>query len=215
MKCFWDTKMSKKLTEDQFLKEVAEHQLSVIREDGLYRHLRFRKAGTMFDHFDIVTWPGVLCFTGDTGTYVFRPNATLDVLQFFTGQARKRQGTGSLLGIAPRHWSEKLEAADSAGVRQYSEAKFRACIAEWLDNLGADTELREAVDDEVLPEAEMGEDAALRAVSDFRHHDRDVFSDFHECDIREYTFRYLWCCYALAWGALEYDKARQPQATAA
>jgi hypothetical protein len=37
-----------------------------------------------------------------------------------------------------------------------------------------------------------------------------VFEDFREVDCEEYTHRFLWCCYALAWGIEKYDAAKQP-----
>jgi len=33
--------MSDRNIEDQFLKDVARHQMKVIRDDGTHRHLRF------------------------------------------------------------------------------------------------------------------------------------------------------------------------------
>ena len=43
----------------------------VLRDDGVYRHIRFKKPGTGCMHFDLVTWPGYLCYSGDMGCYVF------------------------------------------------------------------------------------------------------------------------------------------------
>ena len=42
-----------------FAEDVAEHELTVRRDDGLYRHLRFQKPGTWIYGFDLITWPGV------------------------------------------------------------------------------------------------------------------------------------------------------------
>ena len=57
---------------DQFTSDIAQHQMQVIRDDGVSRHLRFKRPNTMCMHFDLLTWPGYLCYTGDMGTYVFR-----------------------------------------------------------------------------------------------------------------------------------------------
>lgn len=56
---------------DRFLRDIQEHELTVIRDDGVYRHLRFQKPGTSVMYFDLITWPGHLCFTGDMGSYLF------------------------------------------------------------------------------------------------------------------------------------------------
>ena len=39
--------------------------MSIERDDGLYRHLRFKSSGTNTYYFDLVTWPGYLTVTGD------------------------------------------------------------------------------------------------------------------------------------------------------
>lgn len=66
---------------ETFTRDIAKHEIEVIRDDGVDRHLRFRRPGTMSMHFDILTWPGYLCYTGDMGSYVFR--RTEDMLEFF------------------------------------------------------------------------------------------------------------------------------------
>jgi hypothetical protein len=45
-----------------------------------------------------------------------------------------------------------------------------------------------------------------------RNFDAFEFSDFWEHDLTEYTYHYIWCCYAIAWGIAEYDKAKARQA---
>jgi hypothetical protein len=54
---------------EQFLRDVSEHVLTVLRDDGADRHLRFRKPGTGCYGFDLLTWPGHLLITGDCGSY--------------------------------------------------------------------------------------------------------------------------------------------------
>ena len=50
-----------------FLKATSAHELTVIRDDGIYRHLRVGKPDTGMWHWQIVTWPGHLAITGDVG----------------------------------------------------------------------------------------------------------------------------------------------------
>ena len=57
---------------DRFKRDIAEHAVTVIRNDGVNRHIRLSKPGTGCYHFDLVTWPGILCYTGDMGTFVFQ-----------------------------------------------------------------------------------------------------------------------------------------------
>ena len=65
---------------ERFKKDTAEHQMTVLRDDGLYRHLRFRKPGTGIYGFDIVTWPGYLAISGDMGASMF--TRLEDMIQF-------------------------------------------------------------------------------------------------------------------------------------
>ena len=48
-------------TEERFLKNAAAHQMEVLRDDGVNRHLRFRNPESSAYWFDIITWPGTLC----------------------------------------------------------------------------------------------------------------------------------------------------------
>ena len=59
-------------TEERFLKDAAAHQMEVLRDDGVNRHLRFKNPESSAYWFEIITWPGTLCIDGDMGTFVFR-----------------------------------------------------------------------------------------------------------------------------------------------
>ena len=59
-------------TEQEFLNDVRGHAMTILRDDGVHRHLRFKKPGSGTYWFDLITWPGTLCIDGDMGTYVFR-----------------------------------------------------------------------------------------------------------------------------------------------
>lgn len=209
------------ITEDQFLKEVDHHVMEVIRDDGLYRHIRFRRPGTMCMHFDLITWPGYLCYCGDMGTYVF--SRLSDMFEFFRTDRDYAHRSGRKLGINPGYWSEKLLAVDgnrrSAGVKEFSAARFERTVKDWLANWmrheGLDKEgrreLRRLVEDQVLPSAHDGEVRAFDAVMGFSEEvdgQRFEFTDFWEVDCTEYTHRFVWCCYALAWGIQKYDESK-------
>nr|WP_229224821.1 hypothetical protein [Duganella violaceicalia] len=204
----------------------------VIRDDGVGRHVRFKEPGTSNQYFDLITWPGHLCYTGDMGTYVFE--RTADMFEFFR---KPRRADGSL-SINLGYWTEKLIAVDGnrggGKVKQFDEAKFKRVINDYrigwmrsakesgaLDKAGR-RELWEAVDDEVLRMLEDGGDRAQYAAYDFCHDPRSnpkrpygwTFTDLFENDMTEYTHSIVWCCYALAWGIEKYDAAKQPAAEA-
>jgi hypothetical protein len=189
-----------KPTQQRFLRDVAQHRIAVIRDDGIYRHLQFSRPGTYCMGFDIVTWPGYLCYCGDMGEFLF--TRLPDMFEFFR-TALRDDGD---LHINPSYWGEKCVAADKHdGLRTYSAELFREAIATRLDEMDADDELRQAVEDEVLPAAHDGETVAHIAARDFTHDGEFVFPDFWEANLTDYTYRFIWCCFALAWGIRQYD----------
>ena len=225
--------MSATCTEERFLRDVAKHEMTVIRDDGVHRHIRFKQPSSSMMFFDLITWPGFLCYCGDMGTYVFQRSP--DMFGFF----RK---SGRLDGIDRRYWAEKIEAADRTGVEKHSHDEFTRQINDWVDQQAegdkpdddepeqlvlwaeAYAELRAQVESEVLS-ADSNEVRCFDAANDFTHagdawkafHGPDAkfeFTDFWEVDTKEYTPRFLWCCYALAWGIEQYDAAKRLAAEA-
>ena len=186
-------------TEQQFLKDVADHNMTVLRDDGINRHVQFRRPNTSCMGFDLVTWSGYLCYSGDMGTYVF--SRIPDMFEFF-----RRPDDSYRIDMG--YWSEKCLAADRDGIAEYSADKFRERITEWLNDRDASTAVREAVREEVLPRADDGEYEARRAARDFSEEGFE-FTDFWECNLHEFTYRFVWCCYALAWGIRKYDQERK------
>ena len=209
-------------TEQKFLSDVAEHQMTVIRDDGLHRHIRFKRPGTMCMHFDLITWPGYLCYTGDMGTYVFR--RLDDMFEFFRTDRMGRR-SGHALAINRSYWAEKIEAADRCdGVKKFSEERFNRAVLEhlisWLRDHRDDTtrderrDLWDAVMFEVLgADGDSGGYRKQVAAHDFSHKVNDLvgefyFRDFWERTVDDWTYRYVWCCYALAWGIQRYDDSK-------
>lgn len=215
--------MSYQCTEENFLKDVEEHQQVTLRDDGIYRHIRFKKPDTGIMHFDLVTWPGYLAYSGDMGCFVFC--RLTDMFEFFRTDRDYKKRNGEKLAINLGYWAEKLQAVDGnrieSGATEFSEEKFRSVINEirvgWIkgnrDLLTKEQrrELWEEVDSEILNLIDdRGGDAAINAAYDFIHRtdDRDFyFQDLFEHDFTQYTHRFIWCCYALAWGIQQYDSA--------
>lgn len=210
--------MSAEFNLPQFLKDVDRHTLHVLRDEGLYRHLRFKRAGTMCMHFDIITWPGYLCYTGDMGAFVF--TRLPDMLQFF------RRADDRRYRIDFRYWAEKCEAINKGdGIKKFSHEKFAATVKrvvlDWVREQGRDvaskTERRElwdaVVSDVLQVDGDASGHAQCQAAYDFSHvvNAGHVFRfhDSWEYNFDAYTQRFLWCCHALAWGISMYDEARE------
>jgi hypothetical protein len=201
---------------DRFTRDIAQHEMQVIRDDGVNRHLRFKRPGTMCMHFDLLTWPGYLCYTGDMGTFVFR--RLHDMFQFFRCDMKR--------GIDYRYWAEKCEAADKhEGLTEYSFGRFERVIRDRFESFLEDegrqlskdeaAELWGEIQSDVLDAGEDDERAAFTAAGTFEWSDRLVFPDFWEANLHEYTHRFQWCCHALRWAIATYDAQKTGLASVA
>ena len=198
-------------TEQGFLLDVVEHQMTILRDCDGSRHIRFSKPGTINQRFDLITWPWHLCYVGDMGCYVF--SRLEDMFDFFRTSGHGEAG----LHINPYYWAEKLQAVDRAyGWKKWAPSKFEASarkrFQKFLEDKDFDAEQTAAAQEDfevyVINEIEDGEVAANSAASNFEIDGRYPLEDFHEVDSDELTYRYLWCCYALAWGIKQYDEAK-------
>lgn len=203
------------LTPEQFLHDVRDHQLTILREDGVYRHLRFSKPGSGCMHFDLITWPGYLAYVGDMGAFTF--SRLQDMLEFF------RRDPARLFRIDFRYWAEKCEAesARGSGLREWDPERFKREIVEQRRKLLVDygrdwtsEQRRDFWDDmgNVLLAAEY-EHEAVTELQGWCYSDpvtrrliRIETCDFPTC--QTYTHTFIWCCYALAWGINKYDLAK-------
>lgn len=204
------------LTQEQFLQDVAQHQMTVLMDNGLYRHLRFAKPDSGDMRFNIVTYPGFLVYSGDMGCYVFERSE--DMFQFFRAST-----------INPWYWAEKLQAmngnrATGGHVLKYDIEAVRAMIQEraqeWLQEIPeADAEAREGLQ-QALQELEGDlQDCETRDYDTLQEFEyiadtsdgpqRFVFTDLEWDNYRKMTFHYLWCCHALQWAIAQYDKAQE------
>lgn len=219
------------LTESEFLKDVEHHVIKVLHEDGLHRHIRFRKPGTMCMHFDLVTWPGYLCYTGDMGTYVF--TRLVDMFEFFRTDRQYAERQGRRLAVNLSYWSEKLEAVNGSrrggSAEKFDPDRFRRVINEhrmnWIRGdartlLTKDErrELWDSVTQDVLDRINDGEHIVYSAAHEFtwkptrypswqgrtRH-----FEDLWEHSFTDYTSRFRWWGFALAWGIEQYDISKE------
>jgi hypothetical protein len=232
---------SEKCTEELFLKDAGGCAMTVIRDDGIHRHLAFRKprpAGSGY-WFDLITYPGELVITGDMGTYVFR--RIEDMFEFFRTDREYNEKRGRKLGINPSYWSEKLRAMPAEGYEKFSPVSFSANVKEAFDNWvesnkpyadddcedctkeqreafdEAKAELWEELTDEVLRHTDDGDVRAFDAAHGFQWRKESWAFDLSDCwewRCTEYTLHFIWCCYAIAWGVKTYDQHKLDTAKA-
>lgn len=183
---------------DRFLKDIVNHTMSIVRDDGVYRHLIFSNNGSSIYRFEIITWPGYLAYTGDMGAFVF--TRVEDMFSFFRSSRKE---------INPDYWSEKVVAENKPdGVEKFSIDDFRENV------LGSTRSHLSLEVDEVIPAEIMEEIApllesedmidAVCTIRDFRS-DKIDFNDWWEFNNNRYTYSFLWCCYALVWAIDQYD----------
>lgn len=218
---------------ERFKKDAANHQMQVLRDDGVHRHLRFRNPESSAYWFDLITWPGTLCIDGDMGAYIFR--RTEDMFAFFrTDQDYyNRTGRPDQLAINPGYWQEKLRAPDPRDAMEYSADRFRQRVKQAFDNWVESSQPEEeysteaerdefndakdalwsALNDEVLSAADDGEIRSYDAARDFQCSEAPGFNmeDCWEWDCRGYKFHFLWNCYAIQFGIKAYDAAKVNQ----
>jgi hypothetical protein len=153
---------------ERFAQDTANHEMTVLRDDGLYRHVRFQrvtineKTGkrerSSFYWFDLITWPGCLAIRGDMDSYLFARDD--DMFAFF-----RMHHTND--GINPGYWAEKIQGP--AKVKRYSEDLFRQHVTEIAEEHADDYPgLTDAVRRDILDAAEAG----------FEHDARELLSDF-------------------------------------
>jgi hypothetical protein len=213
------------LSESKFLSDVEQHEIQVLHDDGIYRHMRFKHPETSNLSFSIVTWPGHLAYTGDMGAYTFQ--RIHDMFEFFRTDRKHAHSSNSRgdkqLVINPSYWAEKVVAQDRGdGIEEFDHSAFERVVKEnfreWLrENFNCTTkeqrrDLWEEIQLQVLG-ADTDKSGVWRytAASSFSSFVNDEVGDFSFQDFWEYhlqkpSYRYLWCCYAIAWGVKKYDE---------
>jgi len=205
---------------ESFKKNTADHVMTIIRDDGAYRHLRFKRPDSGVFHFDIITWPGHLAVTGDMGASVF--SRLNDMFEFF------RDDTGGALSINESYWAEKLVANDGEAL-EFSQDNFEKLIRErydehvkenssddgekpqWTDELWGDLTAR------VLGAESV--ESAFSAMSKFsgdygdsRFEFTDIQEDYHS--MLEYDYHLLWRMFAIVYAIRCYDESKRKQEAA-
>lgn len=188
--------------EQRFRTDTAGHELRILHDDGLYRHLLVRNPRSSMYWYEILTWPGSLSIRGDMGSgYVF--SRERDMFPFF----RSERGR-----INAHYWSEKLSSGRDS-VREYSEHVVRQRIVEaFLEDVrwnGAPRGLGEALRAGILNRDLYFEDEARGLLENFEFKGYS-FDDLWEWDLRDFDPAFLWCCHAIVAGIAQYDRAAKP-----
>lgn len=182
----------------RFTRETAEHKMTVLHDNGLYRHLRFKAPNSSMYWFDLVTFPGGLLFQGDGQTFTF--NRTEDMFEFFRGPVGRTN---------PGYWAEKVTSGREH-LTEYDRDEFTArvneALASALDDSDPPEGLAEAIQREVLGCEEAYYESGARQVLDYFEHDGFKFYDTYEWDLHRPKWWFLWSLHAIVWGIAQYDQ---------
>lgn len=196
------------LARERFEHDTRDHEMTVLREDGLYRHLRFKRPNDPFYYYDLVTWPGYLAIVGDCGDYIF--SRERDMFEWFKGDGDR---------ISPDYWASKLQAPRGTnGVMRYSHDAFVAHLHSWArDEANMDMGLGEehplmypslligALDREILCDYTHHPEQARDQLS-FLENVIGYDMETWEWDLREFDPVFLWCCWAIVRGISQYQR---------
>ena len=205
--------MADRAPREDFLRDVADHQMTVVHDSGLHRHLTFRRPGTGNMHFHITTWPGYLAISGDMNAYIF--SRMPDMFDFH------RVDPGRDPSFS--YWAEKVRAVDkNSGIYVYDEDAFHVAVRDDLREMAfPDFATARAVvsqvKDDLLDVGFSSREEAITAAVLFAFHTDDRtyrFEDFYDHSLTTYSHGFVWACRAVAWGVRRYDlhKAGNTQA---
>lgn len=193
---------------------TKKHRMTILREDGVYRHVRFHEPGTSIWHFDLVTWPGHLVITGDLQDYHFA--RVHDMFEFFR---TKRPGE-----INASYWAEKL-VGHHQKFEEYSFDRFKESLVQhflWSRESipeGRSREVWKAIREEILGAegVEDSQDLAYKAASEFwfkydpkewgryGHGHGFGFTDVYDWHWKDYDYHFLVSLHAIVWGIHQWD----------
>lgn len=190
---------------EEFLKNVAEHKMTISVNNGVNRILRFSRPNSSTYYFDIITWKGKLCISGDMGTWVFW--RLEDMFEFFRS---------SELILNTSYWAEKLingvDRGGGSGAEEFSQDKFKEQImyqvGEWINAFDEDEkeEFIKNLEEDVLNKETK--ESAQQAAYSFEHDGEYPFVD----DVPSgmiYKFHFIWCLYAIVWAIQQYDELKE------
>lgn len=202
----------------RFLHDVRHHQMTILLDQGLHRHIAFSRPDSSILSFSLVTWPGHLAISGDCQDYTFRRLS--DMFDFFR---HADPGYEKEDRIDPDYWAEKIVATSRHGGHEiFSEDLYKsAIVSDFLngsidmtpaDRRAAWRDMRETLLD-ALP-CDRGE--AVHQAMGYRCPVRNIhpFEEFWDHCLVEPSFGFLWACHAIQWGIKRYDLLHQGRSQA-
>lgn len=190
-------------TAARFQRDTAKHQMTVLHDNGLYRHLRFESPDGRYP-FELITWPYNLVVKAGW-TFHFDIDATPDMFDLF----RNTSFSGE---INPSYWQEKVRAGRDE-IEGFDQDLFEQQVKQHVVNAIRSGDAPRGIGAEVTREIfEWGdishEAGARQALEDFRY-EGWTFGETWEWNFRNFTPGFLHCCHAIRHGIDLYNAARK------
>lgn len=189
-----------------FLKRSEKLQMTIVKDDGVFRHLSFRDPEHNHGWFTVTTFPGHLVVVGDYGSYVFA--RVEDMFEFFRGGA----------DTDPGYCASKALAEDV-------EEDRRCWVYDW-DKLREEvsTDFYDYITYDNRPEDETQKEDWEMELYDFldqcEYEEGYLSTDSTELDDSGFVYErtnynpysmsysYLWTHAAVSWAVEQYDKEK-------
>lgn len=182
---------------ERFQRDTANHVMTVLHDNGVYRHLRCANPNRSMYWFEVVTWPGALALRGDVdGRPVFA--RIHDMFEFFRSDSGR---------INPCYWAEKTEDCGRS-LKEYSEDVFLQHVTDSLKEFAeTDAETARAARAEILRAVADGDAQDEEGARALLHswEGKGVFSDTWEWDLSDWKWSFIWSCHAIVWAIAQYD----------
>lgn len=191
----------------RFARETANHTMTVLHDDGFYRHLRFANPASSLYWYEITTTPGQLVFSGDGDTFAFR--LAPDMFEMF----RRSAESGD---INAQYWAEKCRTGNA---KSYSRERFEEYVEKQVANAeqyypGLRDDVREEIFDSPVYDVDH-EPAALMTALGYAYflepgknpagRQEFRFAHVYEWELKDFDWWFLFACYAISDAITKYD----------
>lgn len=177
------------LVKERIGKDLAKHTITVLRMDGMYRHW-VCSSGSFNQRFEIITWPGSLCYTGDMGDYLFQ--RTEDMVAFMERSC-----------MSYHYAAEKCVAKGREKIEEWNEDLFKQHLKDRIRQGKMFTVLRQG-----NRRTESTKEKIREIISEYENYSQpqDALKAMYESglwdelpDCNDYTQNFLWCLHAIKW----------------
>lgn len=185
-----------------FKESTAKHELQILHDDGLYRHLRMSAPNSGGNwHWDVVTWPWQLATSGDIadGWTFSREENMIDFFALVVPHRKQNYYSDGAPSLDFRYWAEKLQGGQRNSARSYQHKKFlsyvQSNLTERLES-GDNPDLTPAKVAELIDDASHVEEYYETAFEWLEDNDEWIYHDTED-DFKGFTFHFQLACYAI------------------